>query len=81
MTEIQKAVNIIKWLVIQHLTPEDDGAYGSGFLSANAEALRFLIKHGEMKELADKGKCVYGWPGEGWIGTQAYTSDASVVEE
>ena len=55
-----EALDIIKWLVIQHLSQYPGGEYDSGFLSADADALRYLGKHGVFKISIDDGKYVFG---------------------
>ena len=68
MSETEKELlDALGAMVYQHCQSDYEGPYHSGYLSANAEAMRLLMKHGRFKASVDvtdykKGdtRCVIG---------------------
>lgn len=56
----KELLDVIEYSVRQHIRLEPDGVtYFSGFVSANAEAIRVLIEHGRMSGEVD-GRVAFG---------------------
>lgn len=60
------ALDIIAELIEQHCWSNTTPAYDSGFITINANAMRFLAEHGRFEIISDDGgRNVYGtviWP-------------------
>jgi len=51
--DMEEAEEIVAWLVIQYGVPEGGGRYHSGYLTAMADAMRWLASRGRAEMVKD----------------------------